>query len=205
MFGNFQPNYNCCPNCGNSHNIQKISAIVNNSSYSGNTVGGSIGGSMYFSDGEHIGNSLNGSINRSSSFTQSSLAQQLTPPPKPAWSGCSIFVLSIFEIVAFFLVSMFLWFIASLFAIPSEDPMTEEIISLIALILMIGGPLLCIFLNIRKKIKINKYSPIYDNALAVWREVYYCHSCDIVFLPGTNQYANPGYKWEACHQWSNHY
>jgi len=47
-----------------------------------------------------------------------------------------------------------------------------------------------------------KEMALYTQAISAWRSLFYCHKHDVVFVPGSKDYAPSEQTWQACLAWS---
>ena len=158
-----------CPNCLWADNVQKVSALVNaGTSFSTYTGYGS--GVGYSS---HGGMAIDEVVTFSGS-NQTALSSLLSPPAQPTYSGVGCGV--IFATLVILLVIVVLL------------PQVPSVVSVVGIPLCVWA-LVAIF-RYAKREKANNLAQFnaqvlhWQGAMAKWENLFYCHRCDGVFLPG---------------------
>ncbi len=183
-----------CPNCLRADNVQKVSAIVSaGTSFSTYTGYGS--GVGYSSDG---GVAIDEVVTFSGS-SQTALSSLLSPPTQPtyssSWGGvifATIVILAVLVIILLLIPTYVLNLINPANAGYSLQDYGQSILALIGLVIIAPlcvWALVAIYRYTKRKNALNyaqymDQMPHWQSAMAKWEDLFYCHRCDGVFLPG---------------------
>lgn len=172
-----------CPRCQEMDRVQKVSAIVNAGTASGNYTG--------FADG--VGYSANGPVYMNeyialSGNSQTSLGRLLSPPHQPTYNRSlgfwSVGALGILWIVlAFILLTIITNFQAMMDGYGIAALICAGLISLI-------------YYGHNNRVSKERawaesQMPGWQRVMAKWNSLYYCHRCDSVFIPGQSRLIAP--------------
>lgn len=162
-----------CPNCHRTDSVQKVTSILRSGTSEGRINGQNVSGFYNFGDNSISlgGGKVSGSISISSNLIDSLAPPELEKAPN---QGCLMLSFMASFIVAFF-------FLIAAFAGP--------IYLIGCLIFGVIGAIL-VFIYKKRDDDYQKFlrerKPKYEKALERWNNLYYCHRCDGIFVPGKN-------------------
>lgn len=174
-----------CPQCYRVEQVQKVTAVVDSGTshgmYSGTTtgVGYTFGGGVSVAQGR---TTISGT-------TQTALSQQLTPPKKPSYGASEVVG------IGGTLLFGFIGFYSFINGLGSASSCSYDPSQCSGLSAVIAGPLICLLLvglvifgairmHASEKRKAAVEIPRWQRAMARWEQLFYCHRCGGVFLPG---------------------
>lgn len=169
--------YLCCRVCGNA-SVQKVSAICQAGSWSGQTQGQSLGATYGPNGAMPVS-----SITTSSVSGATTLAQMLMPPKRPSYaaSGCA------------FALGAIMAACGLLFAILCMTPGGSAVALIVWLLISGGG--VAIYLTAKsdewkQKKRVAERTPHWEYAMAAWNRLFYCPRCAHVFDPAAGSFAS---------------
>ena len=169
-----------CPNCRQIDCTQKISAIVNGGISSGRYSG--------YANGYYDSAFIN-----ITNYNQTRLSKLLSPPKNPynvirKYSSESVYKVELFVIGAVGLSALGCTLVIILVGTSSQFSCLSTIIVLTLLIAVFL--FFWIFINLKQSRTDNAWAqsqmPYWQSAITRWHQMYYCHRCDGIFLPGEN-------------------
>ena len=167
-----------CPNCQQIDYVQKISAIVNGGISSGRYSG--------YANGYYDSTLIN-----ITNYNQTRLSKLLSPPKNPYnvirhYSSESVYIKELI-VIGVVGLSALGCILAIILAGPSSQ--FSCLNTIIVLTLLIAVCLFFwIFINLKQSRIDNAWAqsqmPYWRSAITRWHQMYYCHRCDGIFLPG---------------------
>jgi len=158
-----------CPSCLRADNVQKVSAIVNAGTSYGTYTG--YGSGVGYSS--HDGMAIDEVVTFSGS-SQTALSSLLSPPAQPTYSSSS----------GWLPLAPFGFGLLLLILLPEVPAIVWAVI-----IALCVWPSVALYRYTKRKNALN-YAQFNDQmlpwqrAMAKWEDLFYCHRCDGVFLPG---------------------
>jgi hypothetical protein len=183
---------NACPSCQSNNKVEKVTTIYKSQV---SETRGQMPVETVHTDGHGEVYSSTGYRSYSASHS-SNLAQLLAPPERPttnSWYGC-LTSYCLLQVVAASIVvgGSILFTLFYLFGsiVSSDMPFVGIIFPVIFTILFVGYWLLAFWgrkhfqnkkTDDQKQFEIN--TPIWQNAMKRWDNLYYCYRCDCIFIP----------------------
>lgn len=167
-----------CPNCQRVDSVQKISAIVNG--------GISFGRYNGYANGYYDSAYIN-----ITNYNQTRLSKLLFPPKNPYkairhYSSESVYIKELAGIAAVGLAALGCMLVI-IFAGPSSQYSCLTTMILLTLLTTISL-FFWVFTNLKKSRTDNAWAesqmPNWISIMTRWHQMYYCHRCDGIFLPG---------------------
>lgn len=183
-----------CPNCLRADNVQKVSAIVN--------AGTSF--STYTGYGSGVGYSSHGvvaidEVVTFSGSSQTALSSLLSPPAQPIYQGlgCGVILATMVILLALAILLLLIPQSVQNLINPANagyfsPDYGQSILALIGLGIIAAAcvwALVAIFRYAKRENALN-YAQFsaqmlhWQRAITKWEDLFYCHRCDGVFLPG---------------------
>lgn len=157
-----------CPNCDQVDRVQKVSAVVDAGTSKSSLAGPTVGASYTF--GRAGGLTVGGTQTTLSGGQQSVLSQRLAPPGNPTfkgrWGSAGILL-------------AFLGLMA-LMTLGTAPPAAVLFLIVAAMVFAAKVGRIKTARTTFQKQEV----PRWEKAMTKWQQLYYCHRCDGVFLPG---------------------
>lgn len=181
-----------CPNCYQTDQVQKVSSVIGAETSLG-TLAGPTGGVGY-TFGRHGGIIAIGGYTRLTGGSQTLLGKRLSPPSPPDYrfrGGCSCLLGSILAAVAIAfagaLISERIYGSQPTYTVNNTMTPAGAVIAGglgVALVVFVAliARILVLWVSGRKRTA--QSIPHWQRAIGVWDQLYYCHRCDGVYVPG---------------------
>lgn len=189
-----------CPICGDAFNVQKVTAIVDAGTSESNSYSYSSGKSSIYStaSGRKVGTGHISGSAHSSGFSQSKLAEKLAPavaPEYPSEKPEDFLPLGLCTLL----------FVSLIFvALKNESLLLAGAAFFVGIwVMLIFGKEKKTAVRYKSSMKVYKKElSDFEETLIQWRKLFYCHKHDVVFVPGSKDYAPSEQTWQACLAWS---
>jgi hypothetical protein len=165
-----------CPSYGRLDQVQKVSAVVSAGASESNYAGTALSRS-FDSEGRPLTTTSYSSVQGAS---QTLLSQRLSPPPRPSALPAFGFWSLILVITA--ICGLFMSLIGLALTRGSAEAAFWVIVCLAGIVLPIREAKR---VTQAREEQAARELPAWEAALHRWQQLYYCHRCDGVFVPGT--------------------